>query len=302
MNTKQGLAPIVWVVIAAVVLGGGFSVYKVAQKPKVRITSKVQELSFDFSNPAKACENRTKINNSDNQIAQFQTAVPRTKSDVKSGYDLGLRNKFGTKTDIYDYSISVYQPDGTIATAQGNVVSETWSNTNFPRDFKGFSEQEGVYKVFFSIDNKVVACDEFKIVSSPNDFISSDAPSDWKTYRNEKYGFEVKYPPDWKIIVDKNASEMSPEILEVVPKSNMPNCINDDLHNCPGLKQLFMVRTIGDLDVNNTEISWRLGNGYKSTIWERFINKNGISIVMTSPSQVLERISDEIFSTFKFTK
>lgn len=29
--------------------------------------------------------------------------------------------------------------------------------------------------------------------------LPSEIPSDWKTYRNEEYGFEFKYPGDWKV-------------------------------------------------------------------------------------------------------
>lgn len=34
--------------------------------------------------------------------------------------------------------------------------------------------------------------------SEPANKQISDETANWKTYRNEKYGFEVQYPPDWE--------------------------------------------------------------------------------------------------------
>ena len=57
-------------------------------------------------------------------------------------------------------------------------------------------------------------------VISPTPLTSIDT-SNWKTYRNEEYGFEVKYPEEWFVKGEKNGiSLLSPRDLEII---SLPN-------------------------------------------------------------------------------
>ncbi len=47
---------------------------------------------------------------------------------------------------------------------------------------------------------------EEKVTSTPQTPtpIPKDETADWKTYKNEEYGFEVKYPKDWEVVEDSS--------------------------------------------------------------------------------------------------
>lgn len=53
----------------------------------------------------------------------------------------------------------------------------------------------------YLVQNKLVANREPQISISPeatSTQVIKDETADWKTYRNEKYGYEVKYPNNWE--------------------------------------------------------------------------------------------------------
>ena len=61
----------------------------------------------------------------------------------------------------------------------------------------GVSEEEADGKVFFSKETDPI------FVASPSFNIMQTEIDNWKTYRNEEYGFEMKYPQNWKVRKDE---------------------------------------------------------------------------------------------------
>ncbi len=88
---------------------------------------------------------------------------------------------------------------------------------------QGFSSILGIIIILIIVAGGIYWFSQNKSVApiSPTDLISVDT-SDWQTYRNEKYGFELKYPKDWEISVyDPTSRDVDGPTFSIFVKNNL---------------------------------------------------------------------------------
>lgn len=164
--------------------------------------------------------------------------------------------------------------------------------------------------------------------ASTSTLTTAAIPADWKTYRNEKYGFEVKYPKDWKQGIQHDPNSMR-DILTLTSTSTLthPYCIK---YGCPpditiSVLDISSFRELEEIEerkfqrngetynmggwknmiINGYPADAKLYAGEGTTLYVYFAGNNKLYAVGfngAGPLDTLPTINRQVLSTFKFIK
>lgn len=181
--------------------------------------------------------------------------------------------------------------------------------------------------VFCFMSWRPVAVNQPVMTPAQTDSENSVDTSDWKTYRNEEYGFEVKYPKDWSLSEEAGdnghrsaISLMSPETQDLVERRRVSETCDlsfyyyDSIMSEPEnrdrattieemVSQNELVRKIGSTTLggaNATDVVWGGNGAYYSIL---AVKNNHLYKVWSCNKERREQLSStekKIIEAFKF--
>ncbi len=192
----------------------------------------------------------------------------------------------------------------------------TYSKTEFKKDNENPTGNFVYYDTLTKVGTNVFI-ENYWVKADGGEAASAPDTSNWKTYRNEEYGFEFKYPENWEKFFGDSVREVSfgtknkpddyPFSLGLYIEESF-----DNLKIRYGLKETDFVtytksQGYPSFDKKINGIDWicidHSGDGPGDIIGCDFETSNKNLIFMNfSMASVAEAEMDKILSTFKFTK
>lgn len=155
----------------------------------------------------------------------------------------------------------------------------------------------GLLAVWYFFTPQVVP-NRYQRIFPTQQITTAEQLSDWRTYKNEKYGFELKYPKDLNASEDDEPAFSTVTIGGNLLHIGVENRLVKEVDVCEQKKDTA--------NIGIQQTNWCL-DGNPDDRWVSFINKEtppvGITFYCWFPlTQNNRSVCNNILSTFKFTK